>query len=196
MSFYKRHNIHNFTWVFVEGIFFYIICMQCFTKISNSVGRNDNFLAKAEKSSILPTSLDILDIRQHVYRYFFIYYIRVLYLRLSQHNLSHIMTTTCWYRSEMAFSQQGSYDSGQWCIYVLPGAFTPVVEQAFFPKPLTTFSHMHRGERRKVVGKKWSDLSCKRYTIFHGKRKVKQGYRTVGADINGICGNDTHLRGV
>ena len=29
--------------------------------MSNSVGRNDNFLAKARKLSILPTSLDIFD---------------------------------------------------------------------------------------------------------------------------------------
>ena len=40
--------------------------------MSNSVGRNDNFLAKARKLSILPTSLDIFDIRQH--------YVRILYL--------------------------------------------------------------------------------------------------------------------
>ena len=35
--------------------------------MSNSVGRNDNFLAKARKLSIRPTSLDIFDrpIRQH-----------------------------------------------------------------------------------------------------------------------------------
>ena len=32
------------------------------SKISNVVGRNDNFLAKARKLSILPTSLDIFDI--------------------------------------------------------------------------------------------------------------------------------------
>ena len=37
-----------------------------------SVGRNDNFLAKARKLSILPTSLDIFDIRHH--------YIRILYI--------------------------------------------------------------------------------------------------------------------
>ena len=42
------------------------------SKISNSVGRNDNFLAKARKLLILPTSLDIFDIRQH--------YIRILYV--------------------------------------------------------------------------------------------------------------------
>ena len=42
------------------------------SKISNSVGRNDNFLAKARKLSILPTSLDICDIRQH--------YLRIIYL--------------------------------------------------------------------------------------------------------------------
>ena len=35
------------------------------SKISNSVGRNDNFLSKAEKLSILPTSLDVFDIQQH-----------------------------------------------------------------------------------------------------------------------------------
>ena len=37
-----------------------------------SVERNDNFLTKARKLSILSTSLDIFDIRQH--------YIRILYL--------------------------------------------------------------------------------------------------------------------
>ena len=41
------------------------------SKISNSVGRNDNFLSKARKLSILPTELDIFDVRQH--------YIRILY---------------------------------------------------------------------------------------------------------------------
>ena len=46
---------------------------QCsISKISNSVGRNDKFLAKARKLSVLPTSLDIFDIRQH--------YVRILYL--------------------------------------------------------------------------------------------------------------------
>ena len=40
-------------------------------KKSNSVGRNDNFLVKARKLSILPTSLDIFDKRQH--------YIYILY---------------------------------------------------------------------------------------------------------------------
>ena len=42
------------------------------SKISNSVGRNDNFRAKARKLSNLPTLLDIYDTRQH--------YIRILYL--------------------------------------------------------------------------------------------------------------------
>ena len=42
------------------------------SKISNSVGRHDNFLAKARKLSILPTLSDIFDIRQ--------YYIRILYI--------------------------------------------------------------------------------------------------------------------
>ena len=41
------------------------------SNISNSVWRNDNFLAKARKLSILPTSLDIFDIRHH--------YVRILY---------------------------------------------------------------------------------------------------------------------
>ena len=40
--------------------------------MSNSVGRNDNFLAKPRKLSNLPTSLDVFDIRQH--------YIRILYI--------------------------------------------------------------------------------------------------------------------
>ena len=43
------------------------------SKISNSVGRNDNFLAKARKLSILPTSLDIFDIRQHFIRILYVY---------------------------------------------------------------------------------------------------------------------------
>ena len=42
------------------------------SKISNSVGRNDNFSAKTRKSSILPTEFDIFDIRQH--------FIRILYI--------------------------------------------------------------------------------------------------------------------
>ena len=42
------------------------------SKISNSVGRNDNFLAKAGKLSILPTWLDIFDIRQHYIRFYYI----------------------------------------------------------------------------------------------------------------------------
>ena len=40
--------------------------------MSNSDGRNDDFLAEARKLSILPTSLDIFHIRQH--------YIRILYI--------------------------------------------------------------------------------------------------------------------
>ena len=51
----------------------------CISKISNSVGRNDNFLAKAWKLSILPTSLDIFDIWQH--------YVRILYLLTSTGDL-------------------------------------------------------------------------------------------------------------
>ena len=49
------------------------ICIKCcrISKISNSVGRNDNFLAKALISSIPPISLDIFVIQQH--------YIRILY---------------------------------------------------------------------------------------------------------------------
>ena len=42
--------------------------------MSNEVGRNDNFLAKVRKLSILPTSSDVFDIRQHdvriLYKYF------------------------------------------------------------------------------------------------------------------------------
>ena len=47
---------------------------QCcrISKISNSIGRNDNFLAKARKLSVLPTSLDIFDIRQHSIRILYI----------------------------------------------------------------------------------------------------------------------------
>ena len=41
-------------------------------KMSNPVGRKDNFLAKARKLLILPTSLDIFDIRQRYIRILFI----------------------------------------------------------------------------------------------------------------------------
>ena len=44
------------------------------SKISNSVWRTDNFRPKARKLSILPTSLDIFDIRQH--------YVCILYIIL------------------------------------------------------------------------------------------------------------------
>ena len=42
-----------------------------YKRISNSVGRNNNFLAKARKLSILPTSVYIFYARQH--------YVRILY---------------------------------------------------------------------------------------------------------------------
>ena len=38
-----------------------------FQKYLNSVGRNDNFLAMARKLPIRPTSLDIFDVRQHIF---------------------------------------------------------------------------------------------------------------------------------
>ena len=57
--------------------------MLSYIKIYNSVGRNDNFLAKARKLPILPTSLDIFDIRQH--------YMRILYLyNLDQDHTVHV----------------------------------------------------------------------------------------------------------
>ena len=54
------------------------IRIQCrlISKISNSVGRNDNFLVKARKLSILSTSLEIFDKRQH--------YVRILYLHFTK----------------------------------------------------------------------------------------------------------------
>ena len=64
------------------------IRMSCcrISKISNSVGRNDNFRAKARKLSILPTSLDIYDIQQH--------YIRILYFYNSHLDLKRICIFT------------------------------------------------------------------------------------------------------
>ena len=41
------------------------------SKISNSVGRNDNFLAKARKLSIPPTSFDILIYDNTIYLFTF-----------------------------------------------------------------------------------------------------------------------------
>ena len=54
-------------------------------KISNSVGRNDNFLAMAWKLSILPTLLDIFDIWQH--------YVRILYL---SHTIYYSLVNCQW----------------------------------------------------------------------------------------------------
>ena len=45
-------------------------------KKSKSIGRNDNFLVKARKLSILPTLLDIFDIRQH--------FVHILYMTNSR----------------------------------------------------------------------------------------------------------------
>ena len=59
----------------VERYLEYVYSVAKYQKISNSVGRNDNFLVKARKLSILPTSLDSFDIRQH--------YIRILYILMT-----------------------------------------------------------------------------------------------------------------
>ena len=56
------------------------------TKTSNEVGRIDNFLAKARKRSILPTELDIFDIRQH--------YVRILFIFQTSHLLCIIISNT------------------------------------------------------------------------------------------------------
>ena len=55
------------------------------SKISNSVGRNDNFRAKARKLSILPKSSDNFYIRQH--------YIRILYLSFKTRVQQYSMLT-------------------------------------------------------------------------------------------------------
>ena len=41
----------------------------------NSVGRNDNFLGKSRKSSILPTSFDIFIYTATLYAYYIMYFI-------------------------------------------------------------------------------------------------------------------------
>ena len=61
-------------------------------KFIHSVGRNDNFLAKARKLSILPTSLDIFDIRQY-YRPIRILYIHHQYSK-DCFNYSHYLQYT------------------------------------------------------------------------------------------------------
>ena len=67
---FTRHSTDIFrTKNYIPRIFLERECISAgkchISKISNSVRINDNFLAKALKLSILPTSLDILDIRQH-----------------------------------------------------------------------------------------------------------------------------------
>ena len=47
-------------------------------KISNSIERNSNVLAKARQLSILPTSLDIFDIRQHFIRILFFFSLLII----------------------------------------------------------------------------------------------------------------------
>ena len=49
----------------------YIVLL--YIKISNEVGRIDNFRALARNLSFLPTELDIFDIRQHYVRILFIF---------------------------------------------------------------------------------------------------------------------------
>ena len=55
----------------VESYIEYVLSVAVYQKYLNEIGRDDNFLAKTRKLSILPTSLDIFDIRQH--------YVRILY---------------------------------------------------------------------------------------------------------------------
>ena len=43
------------------------------SKISNEIGRIDNFRSLARKLSFLPTELDIFDIRQHYVRILFMF---------------------------------------------------------------------------------------------------------------------------
>ena len=52
------------------------IVLPYIKKISNSVGRNDNFLSMARKFSIPPTSLDIFDMYVHVRQH----YLPILYI--------------------------------------------------------------------------------------------------------------------
>ena len=63
----------------------------CISKISNSVGRNDTFLAKARKLSIFPTSLDILIYGNTVY-VFSIYVTSYVFWLLSLSMMQHILS--------------------------------------------------------------------------------------------------------
>ena len=51
----------------------YVYSVVVYQKVSNEVGRIDNFLALARKLSFLPTELDIFDIQQHYVRILFIF---------------------------------------------------------------------------------------------------------------------------
>ena len=59
---YKPFHVRYIVNVFKQRIRIYCCLIQ---KISNEVGRNDNFRALARKLSFLPTELDIFDIQQH-----------------------------------------------------------------------------------------------------------------------------------
>ena len=69
--------LHEMTlWIFLFLYLFnreYVHSVAVYKKISNEVGRIDNFRALARKLSFLPTEFDIFDIRQHYVRILFIF---------------------------------------------------------------------------------------------------------------------------
>ena len=83
------------------------------SKISNSIGRNDNFLAKARKLSMLPTWPDIFDIRQH-YIYVFSIYISNNIVGLS---LIHMIR---WLATEIMYWKYCGSQTRFLCLVVSP----------------------------------------------------------------------------
>ena len=100
----------------------------CISKISNSVGRNDNFLAKAPKLSIVPISLDIFDIRNTIY-------IRILCIVID------CLTVSCFTAFQHYFSH---YSSGvPYTILSKPSHYSSGVPYTILSKPLAAFPHNH-----------------------------------------------------
>ena len=121
------------------------------SKISNSVGRIDNFRDLVRKLSFLPTDLDIFDIRQHYICILFIFqrliYYFLLFVTPTNVNLAIYGNGFSCFNDVM-----NHIDCGD--LHMFPGFLTLVLTQLFFPKLPTTFlTCFCRGDRRKYAGK-------------------------------------------
>ena len=114
--------------------------MYCrISKISNSVGRNDNFQAKARKLSILPTSLDVFDIRQH--------YIRILNITYIKHAVNPHDFHNYWKRRNM---------------------FEPVLEKAGLMHLRKESTHVSLRSPHRLTWTLHVPFRCLKHFVFQG----------------------------